>query len=131
MSQGGHGTWVLGARHPRLWAALVPVCGYGDAGFDDPSARLPPGVFVGPADELAAPLAAMPVWAFHGEADTIVPVTQTEELVAALRARGGEPKVTLYPGVEHDAWDRAYREEELPRWLLAQRRARPGPGSAR
>ncbi len=28
LSQGGHGTWVLGARHPERWAALVPVCGY-------------------------------------------------------------------------------------------------------
>ena len=33
LSQGGHGAWVLGARHPELWAAVVPVCGYGPARF--------------------------------------------------------------------------------------------------
>jgi poly(3-hydroxybutyrate) depolymerase len=31
LSQGGHGAWVLAARHPELWAAAVPVCGYGAA----------------------------------------------------------------------------------------------------
>src|SRR6185295_7333649 len=28
LSQGGHGSWVLGARHPDLWVAVAPVCGY-------------------------------------------------------------------------------------------------------
>jgi len=29
MSQGGHGTWFIGARHPERWTCLVPICGYG------------------------------------------------------------------------------------------------------
>jgi len=33
--------------------------------------------------------------------------------------------VTVYPGVERDSRDAAHAEEELPRWLLAQRRRRP------
>lgn len=124
MSQGGHGTWVLGARHPRLWAALVPVCGYAGARVGSDEGAPPPGAFDGSADELAAPLAGVPVWAFHGAADRIVPVAQSEAMVAALRAHGGAPKLTVYPDVDHGSWLRAYREEELPRWLFAQRRAR-------
>lgn len=124
LSQGGHGTWVLGARHPELWAALAPVCGYASARVGSDDGQAPPGAFDGSAEELAAPLARLPVWAFHGAADSIVPVTQTEALVAALRAHGGAPRLTVYPGVDHGSWVRAYREVDLPRWLFAQRRAR-------
>ena len=29
MSMGGLGTWMCGARHPEIFAALVPICGGG------------------------------------------------------------------------------------------------------
>jgi predicted peptidase len=119
LSQGGHGAWVLGARHPELWAAVVPVCGYAAARFGSK------GVFTGTARDLAAPLADTPVWAFHGEADDVVPVRETSAIIAALQESGAHPKVTMYPGVGHGSWERAYGEPELPRWLLAQRRRSP------
>ncbi len=119
LSQGGHGTWVLGARHPEVWAALVPVCGYAAARFG------PPGAFRGSGGELAAGIGGTPVWAFHGEADDVVPVAETRGLVAALQQAGAHPKVTLYPGVGHGCWERAYADPELPRWMLAQRRGAP------
>ena len=119
LSQGGHGAWVLGARHPELWAAVVPVCGYG-------AARLAPeGVFTGTSRDLAAGLGHTPVWAFHGDADDVVPVRETRAIVSALEDAGAHPRVTIYPGVGHGSWERAYGEPELPRWLLAQRRRAP------
>jgi len=121
LSQGGHGAWVLGARHPGVWSALVPVCGYG------PARRDLPGVFNGSADELAAKIKGMPVWAFHGEADDVVPVAATRAMVAAIERGGATLRVTTYPGVGHGCWERAYGEAELPRWLLAQRRTAPRP----
>ncbi len=121
LSQGGHGTWVLGARHPAVWAALVPVCGYGAA------RREAPGVFGGTADELAAEVKDLPIWAFHGEADDIVPVAETYRMIAALKAVGAAPRATTYPDVGHGCWERAYAEPELPRWLLAQRRTAAHP----
>ena len=30
----------------------------------------------------------------------------------------GEAKLTLLPGVGHNAWDHAYSESNLPEWLL-------------
>lgn len=116
LSQGGHGAWVLGARHPELWAAVVPVCGYAAARFGSKN------VFTGTARDLAAALAGTPVWAFHGGADDVVPAGETTAIAAALEASGAHPKVTIYPGVGHGSWERAYGELELPRWLLAQRR---------
>ncbi|HUM02964.1 MAG TPA: dienelactone hydrolase family protein [Thermoanaerobaculia bacterium] len=115
-SQGGHGTWVLGARHAGLWAALAPVCGYGSSPL--PNRR----AFHGPAADLAGPLAKTPVWTFHGEADKVIPAAATEELVGALRAAGATPKLTIYPGVGHNAWDRAYGDATLPAWLLSHRK---------
>jgi predicted peptidase len=121
LSQGGHGAWVLGARYAELWAAVVPVCGYVAARAGDPRAVLP-GAYNGSPGELAKGLHKLPVWAFHGAADSIVPVAETESMVAALVAAGGDPKITLFPGVDHGSWDPAYRDSGLAAWLLAQRR---------
>ena len=37
----------------------------------------------------------MPVWAFHGEKDTVVPAERSKEIVEALKANGGNVKLTL------------------------------------
>ncbi len=121
LSQGGHGAWVLAARHPDVWAAAVAVCGYGRAH------RNGTGVFDGTPAELAGKIAGLPVWAFHGESDDVVPAAETLAMARALEAAGSAPRVTIYPGVGHGCWERAYGEAELPRWLLAQRRAAPRP----
>jgi predicted peptidase len=105
LSQGGHGAWTLAARHPRVFAAVAPVCGYGDAAA------------------LAPALKGVPVWAFHGDADRTVPVAETHRMVEALRGAGAQPRVTIYAGVDHNSWDRAYRQEKLAEWFLEHRRA--------
>jgi predicted peptidase len=122
LSQGGHGTWVLGARHPGTWAALVSVCAYAAAHPRAAKLGLPPASF-GAAEQLAAGIGDLPFWLFHGDADDVVPAEQTREMARALAALGHPPKATIYPGVNHNSWDRAYAEEELPRWLFAQRRS--------
>jgi predicted peptidase len=104
LSQGGHGTWVLGARHPDFWAALAPICGYG-----------------APA-EIAPPLRSMPIWCFHGEDDKSVPCEQSKALVAAVSEAGGHADLTLYKATGHNSWDKAYRESTLAQWLMAAHR---------
>jgi predicted peptidase len=121
LSQGGHGAWVLGARHPELWAAVVSVCGYATTHNNQA------GVFSGTVAELARGLARLPIWAFHGEADDVVPVAETRAMIAELEKAGAKPRVTTYAGVGHGCWERAYGEPELPRWMLAQRRAPARP----
>jgi predicted peptidase len=102
LSQGGHGTWMIGARHPELFAALAPVCGYGHP------------------NTVASRLKGKPIWAFHGEKDDVVPVEETKRMIGALRGNQPEPKMTLYPDANHNSWDQAYREAGLGSWLLAQ-----------
>lgn len=106
LSQGGHGTWAIGARHPDLWAAIAPICGYGEPG------------------EFAQPLKSMPIWCFHGEADTSVPLKESVDITNAIKAVGGNPRLTTYPGVGHNSWDKAYREEKLYDWFLEHTRAK-------
>lgn len=104
LSQGGRGTWAIGTRHPDLFAALAPICGFG------------------PDEQLGTNLKGLPIWAFHGEADRVVSAAESQRLAKAASERGGDVKLTLYLGVDHNSWDKAYREEHLGDWLLAHRR---------
>ncbi len=106
LSQGGYGTWAIGAKHPERFAALAPVCGGGDKAS-------------------AAALKDMPIWAFHGDADNAVPLRESEDMVKAVKDTGGGALLTVYPGVGHNSWDKAYREAGLHDWFLKHaRRAR-------
>ncbi len=103
LSMGGFGAvdWCL--RRPGDFAAAVVVCGGGD-------------------ESRGAELAGIPVWFFHGADDDVVPVSQSQRLVAAIRGAGGRALYTEYPGVGHHAWVPAYREPGLPEWLFDQHR---------
>jgi predicted peptidase len=103
LSLGGYGTWLIGARHPERFSALVPVCGGG-------------------SPEDAEVLAHVPIWCFHGDADPVVPVERSREMVAAVRVAGGNVRYTELPGVAHNSWDLAYGDAELIAWMLAQRK---------
>jgi len=106
LSMGGYGSWDLITRHPEKFAAAIPVCGGGDK-------------------EKIAVAKGVPVWAFHGLADNVVPPARSQEMVAALRAAGGKAAHTEYPGVAHDSWTYAYGEPNLLPWLFAQHRGQP------
>ena len=74
-----------------------------------------------PYTATARKIGKTPVWVFHGEADPVVPVTESRQMVAALKAAGGNVRYTEYPGVKHESWDNAYAEPDLFPWLLAQK----------
>ena len=104
VSMGGYGAWQLAAHAPERFAAIVPICGGGNPNWAERLKRLP-------------------IWAFHGDEDEVVPLRETTSMIEAIRAVGGEPRLTIYPGVAHDSWTAAYATPELYEWLLAQRRA--------
>ena len=69
----------------------------------------------------------LPIWAFHGDADPVVPVDETTRLVEAMKSRGAQNvKLTIYPGVTHDSWTQTYDDPAVWEWLFAQKR--PGAG---
>jgi len=109
LSMGGFGSWALALRDPARFAAVAPICG-GVSFMDIANAF----------GSRAGAAASLPVWTFHGEADTVVPVEETVRAVEELRRRGNaDVRLTLYPGVGHESWSRAYGSPELFDWFLS------------
>lgn len=137
MSQGGHGSFVIGARHSDRFCAVAPICGYvGWSEFDRSKGEWKPDWVTDPAhpavQEIAQGLANTPIWALHGDTDTVVPISQSELAIEAIRAHRAtlDPnspdgidavRLTTLKGVNHNAWDPAYRNERLAEWLLLDR----------
>lgn len=112
ISMGGYGTWRLGLQYPGRFAAIVPICGGGNM-ID---------VILGTWDK-GATLKRLPIWAFHGAKDSVVPPDESERLVAQLKKMGlQQVKLTLYPEANHDSWTETYKNPELYEWLLKQSR---------
>ncbi len=132
MSMGGAGTWWSALQKPGVFAAVVPICGYvaSSRGFPIQSVRPPEMRRVlesgNPYEALARAFGKTPVWAFHGDADDTIPVTESRRMAEALRLSGGNAAYTEFPGVGHNAWDPAFAEPDLVPWLLAQKRGAPG-----
>ncbi len=129
-SMGGIAAWHLAAMYPGLFAAAMPVCG--TASKED-AARLGG--------------CGLPVWAFHAADDDVLPaagemrndpnppVYGSRLAVEAARAAGSaNVRYTEYPagtigekwGDAHCAWHEAYRDDEVRRWLFAQKRTVTG-----
>jgi predicted peptidase len=122
LSMGGYGSWTLAATNPKKFAAIVVVCG---GVRPPPRLNLPQAMtgFAAEADPygaVAARVGKTPVWAFHGDADLAVPVTESRNMVEALKAARGDVRYNEYPGVGHNSWDKAYAEPELFPWLMSQ-----------
>ncbi|PEN14239.1 phospholipase [Longibacter salinarum] len=102
ISMGGSAAWELAARTPERWTAVAPICGR--------------------ADPLRAPsLVDVPVWAFHGAQDTVIPAEQSKTMVDAIRSVDGEAKLTIDPDAAHEVWTDVYRGTEIYDWLLKPR----------
>jgi predicted peptidase len=114
LSMGGYGAWNLGLAHPERFAALAPICGGGER-LD---VLLAAKGFAGPVK--AENMRRLPVWAFHGAKDPVVPIEESERMVKALKeAQCKEVKFTVYPEAQHDAWTQTYNNPELYKWFLA------------
>jgi predicted peptidase len=108
LSMGGRQAWRLAATNPERFAALAPICG-----------RRPDMMRT---SEDVQPLVDLPIWVFHGAQDQVVPIEESNAIVAALRAYGADVRYTIYPEAGHDSWTQAYAEHELYTWLFGQRR---------
>lgn len=102
LSLGGYGSFAYGAENADRLSAIMPVCGSGET-------------------SKAAKLATTPMRVFHGADDSVVPPQGSRDMVAAIRAAGGDIQYTEYPNTGHNSWDQAYGDPEAIAWLLAQR----------
>ncbi len=104
LSMGGYGSWDLASYAPDRFAAIAPICGGGKW-------------------LLAKKYAHVPLWAFHGAKDGVVPVANSQKMIDALKAAGGNPQFTIYPEAGHNSWTETYNNPQLYEWFLKQKRA--------
>lgn len=110
VSMGGYGVWSLAMKYPEKFAALVSICGGSPLTTGD---RFTP---------IAQKIGKTPAWLFHGADDRVVQVSESRQLVAALKANQGNVKYTEYAGVGHNVWINVASDKELMPWLLSQKR---------
>ncbi len=103
LSMGGYGAFALSQVYPDYFAAVAPICGGGTPSMVNFSKQ-------------------PPTWVFHGDQDTIVPIESSQIMVDALRASGCEVKFTIYEGVDHYSFGRAYNESDLFEWFLEHKK---------
>ncbi len=114
LSMGGYGAWSLATMFPERFAACAPICGGGTTITILLSAM---------EKERGAALKKLPIWAFHGGKDPVVPLSESQDMVAAMKKIGNKDvKLTIYPEANHDSWTETYNNPELYKWFLEHER---------
>jgi predicted peptidase len=102
MSLGGSGVWYTARKFPDYFAAIIPICGGGDP-------------------RLICRIKHIPVWAFHGAQDKVVPPEKSKAMVDALKKCGGEVQLTLLKNRGHDIHE-VFHDYKIYKWLLKHKR---------
>jgi len=93
LSMGGFGTFSYLEYYgdTGLVAAAIPICGGGNV-------------------NKAGSLLNFPLWAFHGDADEVVDVSKSINMIEAINEMNPalKPKLTIYPGIGHNSWSMTY-----------------------
>lgn len=105
LSMGGWATWDLAMAYPGYFAAIAPVCGHVNRNYP---ARV---------EEIKH----LPVWAFHGAMDDVVPITSAARMIKLLQDNGSPARFTIYPDANHDSWTETYNNPALYEWFLQQK----------
>jgi predicted esterase/sugar lactone lactonase YvrE len=103
-SMGGIGTLDLSIRYPQRFAALLPIAFRIETGWD------------------LCNIKDIPMWAFHGEKDDVIPLSSAQGVINTIIRCGGNPIFTTYPDLYHDAWTRTYTNPAIYDWLLTKKK---------
>lgn len=112
-SMGGYGSWMWGGSNPEHFAAIAPIVG-----------GIGPGGPKDITDELTAwarNLAKVPVYAFVGGKDKVVPADRSKTMVKEIEKAGGKRvKLKIYPNEGHNASRTVFNEREYFDWMFDQ-----------
>jgi len=104
LSLGGSGTWYLAVKYPDKFAAIAPMSGFTS--------------HMDYIDENIDRLVDMPIWAFHGKIDNVVPFEETERMINKLKGKNKDLKFSIEPEVGHWIHWLVYPNQELYDWFL-------------
>lgn len=105
LSMGAMGTFDMVARFPEIFAAAVPICG-----FVEPH-RL-------------ENIKGVSFRIYHGDADTVVPVSGSRNAYRALKKAGADVEYIEFPGCGHGSWNPAFNQPDFMEWLFKQKKSR-------
>lgn len=108
LSMGGIWTYGWASMNPERFAAIAPVSGEW-------------------SPETACELSRVPVWAFHGAKDDVVPIAGDRAMIDAINRCGGDARLSVYDNAGHGVWDLAYADPELFAWMLKHKRSPAHP----
>lgn len=109
LSMGGIGTWDVIRHRPFRVTAAMPLSGGGNR-------------------EQGPLISSIPIWAYHGDSDTVVPTRGTDQMNEAITAAGGSIHYSRPTGIRHSGWgtfydNSTYRNdygETTMEWLFSQ-----------
>ena len=103
-SMGGYGTWEMALTYPEMFSAIAPVAGGG-------------------VQWRTVRLKSVPVIAYHGDADDVVPIIMSEIMVDSAKKNGAQAELVRLQGLGHnDGINYAYRNTDLISRLLSYER---------
>jgi predicted peptidase len=122
LSLGGYATWIWGATKTDTFAALVPICGGGS--LLDLKVKMPivDEKAFGSIQDRVSNLRRIPIWAFHGADDNVVPAARSRIMVERVKKAGGTIRYKEFKETGHNSWDKAYGYKRAMAWLLKQRK---------
>lgn len=100
LSMGGMGTFELVARMPDYFASAFSICGGGHKKW-------------------SKKLKNTPFWIFHGSHDQVVSHRYSKKMFKNMKRDNNQVRLTTYQGVNHNSWDRAFKEPELFNWIFS------------
>jgi predicted peptidase len=94
----------IAVKHPDRFAAIAPMSGF-TSHMD----------FI---DNNIDRLIDMPIWAFHGKIDIVVPFEETERIIKVLENKNKGLRFSVEPAVGHWINWLVYPNQELYDWFL-------------
>ncbi|WP_020531130.1 PA14 domain-containing protein [Flexithrix dorotheae] len=96
LSSGGIGVWEMIINYPLFAASALPMSASSSY-----------------QNNVLNTLKFTPMWIFQGSVDNNPPPERTTSQVNALLGLGADVKYTIYDGVGHGTWNRAYNESDF------------------
>jgi predicted peptidase len=105
MSLGGYGTLEVASKYPTKIAAGVAICGGGNV-------------------KEACNMAKVPLWIQHGDKDSAVPLSESQNVVTAMKKCENQSELifTIISGGSHGSVEQLFHEDAMYDWLFSHTR---------